>query len=95
MEVSVTVRAGRTRIAVMENLSQKLGAIFGGICGGMGGGGFGVMSGIIAGVLNTPLALVVALPAWLLITYGTARTVYGRSSRRRSASWRCWRTIWL
>jgi uncharacterized membrane protein len=83
MEVSVTVRAGRTRIAVMENLSQTVGAVFGGIGGGMGGGGFGVLGGVVAGALNAPLALLVALPAWILLTYGTARTIYSRSSRRR------------
>lgn len=84
MEVSVTVRAGRTRIAVMENLSQTIGAVFGGIGGGMGGGGFGVLGGVVAGALGAPMALIVAIPAWLLLTYGTARTVYSRASRRRS-----------
>jgi tRNA A-37 threonylcarbamoyl transferase component Bud32 len=84
MEVSVTVRAGRTRIAVMENLSQTVGAIFGGIGGGMGGGGFGLLGGVVAGALNAPLALLVAVPAWLLLTYGTARTIYARAARRRN-----------
>ena len=83
VEVSVTVRAGRTRIVVLENFSQLLGAVFGGIGGGMGGGGFGLLGGIIAGALNAPLALIVAMPAWLLLTYGTARTAYTRASRRR------------
>jgi tRNA A-37 threonylcarbamoyl transferase component Bud32 len=83
VEVSVTVRAGRTRVVVMENFNQLAGAVFGGIGGGMGGGGFGVLGGIIGGALNAPLALVAAIPAWLLLTYGIARTTYSRSSRRR------------
>ena len=83
VEVSVTVRAGRTRIVVMESFNQLAGAVFGGIGGGMGGGGFGLLGGIVGGALNAPLALLFVMPAWLLITYGVARTTYSRSSRRR------------
>jgi len=84
VEVSVTVRAGRTRIVVMENFAQLMGAVFGGIGGGMGGGGFGLLGGIVGGALNAPLSLLFIIPAWLLLTYGIARTAYSRSSRRRS-----------
>jgi len=83
VEVSVTVRAGRTRVVVMENFNQLAGAVFGGIGGGMGGGGFGVLGGVVGGALNAPLALLFVMPAWLLLTYGIARTTYSRSSRRR------------
>ena len=82
VEVSVTVRAGRTRIAVVENCSQLMGAVFGGIGGGMGGGGFGLIGGIVGGALNAPM-LLLAMPAWVAFTYGIARTAYSRSSRRR------------
>ncbi len=33
--------------------------------------------------LDRPEALLVALPLWLLTTYGTARTLYSRSAHRR------------
>ena len=62
---------------------QLLGAVFGGIGGGMGGGGFGLLGGIIGGALNAPVALLLAMPAWIVLTYGVARTTYSRSSRRR------------
>src|SRR5258708_10196877 len=39
VEVAVSVRGGRTRIAVQESLGPLAGAVFGGIGGGMGGGG--------------------------------------------------------
>ena len=83
VEVGVTVRAGRTRIVVLEDYSQLLGAVYGGIGGGVGGGGLGMLGGIVGGALHTPLALIALMPAWLLLTYGTARTAYSRSSRRR------------
>jgi hypothetical protein len=83
LEVSVSVRAGRTRITVSENLSNLLGATFGPIGGGMGGGGSGILSGVIAGALHAAWPLLIAIPAWLSLTYLTARTTYGRLSRRR------------
>ncbi|HEU5218850.1 MAG TPA: serine/threonine-protein kinase [Gemmatimonadales bacterium] len=83
LEVSVTVRGGRTRIVVLEDYSQLQGAVFGGIGGGMGGGGTGIVGGIVGGALHAPLLLIAVIPAWLLLAYGTARTVYARTSRRR------------
>jgi hypothetical protein len=83
LEVSVSVRAGTTRIGVYENLSQLVGVVYGPIGGGMGGGGFGVLSGILAGAFHNPLAVIAALPVWAAITYLTARTVYARTSNRR------------
>lgn len=83
VEVTVSVRAGKTRITVNENLSSLVGMVYGPIGGGMGGGGFGIISGIIGGALNIPAALIVVLPFWLLATYGTARTVYSGTSKRR------------
>lgn len=41
MEAAVSVREGRTRITVQENLRNLIGGIFGGIGGGMGGGRHG------------------------------------------------------
>jgi tRNA A-37 threonylcarbamoyl transferase component Bud32/uncharacterized membrane protein len=83
LEIAVSVRAGRTRITVGENLSQLLGGLYGGIGGGMGGGGMGMISAIFAGVLHDPGAVIVAIPVWLLLTFATARTSYSYVSRRR------------
>jgi hypothetical protein len=85
IEVSVIVRAGRTRIMAQENLGQLIGAVFGGIGGGVGGGGMGP---IIAAATNAfhvaPAALGLVIPAWLVIVYATARSVYSHSVKRRS-----------
>ena len=85
LEVSVSVRRGQTRITIQENMSELIGAVFGGIGGGMGGGGMGPILGIGFGALHLagPAALVI-IPAWLGLTYVTARTVYRRSSTRRA-----------
>jgi len=84
MEVAVSVRAGRTRVTVQENLSNLIGGIFGGIGGGMGGGGMGAIMGILVGALGVSEAVVpVVLPLWLATTYAVARTAYCYSSGRR------------
>src|SRR4029077_12286206 len=83
LEVSVSVRNGRTRIRARENLSALIGATFGGIGGGMEGACVGPIMGTIFGGLHVPgiLALFV-VPAWLGITFITARTVYRRSVKK-------------
>jgi serine/threonine protein kinase len=83
IEVAVTVRGGKTRITVQENLGGLIGAIFGGIGGGMGGGGLGPIIGITAGALHAPPLLFFTIPAWLLTAYLTARTSFHYSVRRR------------
>jgi tRNA A-37 threonylcarbamoyl transferase component Bud32 len=83
LEVSVGVRAGRTRITLRENLTPLIGMVYGPIGGGMGGAGTGIISGILAGALGNPALLVGIVPLWLGLTYFTGRTVYGRLSRRR------------
>jgi len=83
VEVSVSVRAGRTRITVSESLGNLAGAVYGPIGGGMGGGGSGIMVGIFQGALHMPELLIAVIPIWLLATYGTARAVYSGTSKRR------------
>jgi hypothetical protein len=83
VEVSVSVRAGRTRIMINETLGNLVGAVYGPIGGGMGGGGSGMMVAIIEGALHMPALLIGAIPLWLLATYGTARAVYSGTSKRR------------
>ena len=84
LEIVVSVRGGRTRIAIQENLAPLIGAIFGGIGGGMGGGGMGPIIGVGVGAFHLAGAAVAAIiPLWLVATYFTARTAYGRTTRRR------------
>jgi hypothetical protein len=86
LEIVVSMRAGRTRITIQENLAPLVGAVYGGIGGGMGGGGMGPIVGILVGALNVhPDALVAIIPAWLLATFVTARTTYRITSKRRVA----------
>ena len=84
LEVAVSVRAGRTRITIRENLGPLIGGIFGGIGGGMGGGGMGPIMGIVVGALDAAAILPILIPAWLGITYATARTVYRYQTARRA-----------
>jgi serine/threonine protein kinase len=84
LEVVVSVRGGKTRITVLENLGNNVGEIFGGIGGGMGGGGMGIIVGITAGALNAPLALIGVIQAWLTTAYLTARHVYRKVTTRRA-----------
>jgi serine/threonine protein kinase len=84
LEVSVSVRAGKTRILIQESLGPLLGSVYGGIGGGMGGGGGGPIMGILVGAFHVPEMLIVAVPAWLALTFSTARTVYYYQSRIRT-----------
>jgi serine/threonine protein kinase len=83
LEVTVSVRAGRTRILVHENLTPLIGMVYGPVGGGMGGAGMGIISGILAGALNNPVLVVAVAPLWLALTYGTGRTIYATAARRR------------
>jgi tRNA A-37 threonylcarbamoyl transferase component Bud32 len=83
MEIAVTVRHGRTRIMVQENLANLIGGVFGGIGGGMGGGGFGIVAAI-SGSMGIPILIPVLMPLWLATTFAVARTAYHYSSRRRA-----------
>ena len=85
LEITVSIRAGRTRIAVQESLANLIGGVFGGIGGGMGGGGMGPMLGIAAGALHLGAFTVLLVPVWLGITYATARTVYRRMTGKKAA----------
>lgn len=77
LEVAVTSRGGRTRIIIQESLANLIGGIWGGVGGGMGGGGLGpLMGGLIGGKVLIAAAAWFIVPAWLTITYFTARTSY-------------------
>jgi serine/threonine protein kinase len=81
LEVAVSVRGGRTRITIQENLAPVIGGVFGWIGGGMGGGGMGPIMGILGGALHLGPAAVV--PIWLGATYITARSVYRNITTKR------------
>jgi hypothetical protein len=84
VEIAVTVRGGSTRVLVQESLNNLIAAVFGGIGGGMGGGGMGpIMGGLIGGGVLPPQAAIFVIPAWLLLTFGVARSSYHYSVRRR------------
>ncbi|HET9385360.1 MAG TPA: serine/threonine-protein kinase [Gemmatimonadales bacterium] len=84
LEITVSIRGGRTRITVQESLANLIGGVFGGIGGGMGGGGMGPMLGIAAGALHLGPLTVLLVPVWLGITYATARTVYRRMTAKKA-----------
>jgi hypothetical protein len=87
LEVAVTVRTGRTRIIVQENLSNLIGGIWGGIGGGMGGGGMGpMMAFIIEGLNMRGPGIAMLVPMWLFLTYSTARTSYHYATKSREKS---------
>jgi hypothetical protein len=83
LEVAVSVRGGRTRITIQENLAPVIGGVFGGIGGGMGGGGMGPIMGILGGALHLGPAVALVVPFWLGATYITARTVYRNITTKR------------
>ncbi|MEO8030851.1 MAG: serine/threonine-protein kinase [Gemmatimonadota bacterium] len=83
-EVALSVRAGKTRIMVRENLRGLIASNFGAICGVMGGPGAAAVVGISIGALGLPpLALLAIIPTWWASAFGIARTVYARAFRKR------------
>jgi serine/threonine protein kinase len=89
VEIVVSARSGRTRITVQENMNNLLGAMYGGIGGGVGGGGLGPVMGALFGGLGLPgAAAIIAVPAWLAIVYGIARSGYHYAVKRREKKFR-------
>lgn len=84
LEITVSIRAGRTRITLQESLANLIGGVFGGIGGGMGGGGMGPVLGLLGGVLHLGPVTVLFVPIWLGVTYATARYVYRRSTTKKA-----------
>ena len=80
--VTVSVRDGRTRLAVSDKLGQLAGAIFGGVGGGAGGGT--LILPIMLGMAAGPALIPVALVAWLGGAWLGCRSLFRRSSRKRA-----------
>ena len=83
LEVAVSIRRGRTRITIQENLGRLIGVVFGPIGGAMGGGGFGIIFSALMSA-HLPILVPIVIPAWLLGTYGTARKVYKENAARHA-----------
>ena len=83
VQVTISMRAGTTRITVREGLGPLAGGVFGGIGGGVGGGGLGPIMGIIAGNLHSPAAAGVAALLWVTAVLSGARSVFHYSSKGR------------
>jgi len=85
LEVSVSVRAGKTRIRARENLAIVIGGIFGGVGGGVGGGLAGPIMGTIFGGMHVSAVFVpFIIPAWLGGVYLLARKIYQGSVKKKS-----------
>lgn len=83
LEVSVSVRGGRTRIAVQEHLGMLIAQIYGGLGGGLGGGGVGPFIAAVMALHLPGSALGLLLPGWFVAVFTGARLLYRRQSWRR------------
>jgi serine/threonine protein kinase len=85
VHVTITPRAGRTRIRVEERMGGLAGGLFGGIMGG-GGGGIGPAATAIL-IKEVGAAVVVGLGVGALVVggcYALARTIYTSVNRKRA-----------
>lgn len=87
VEVSVSVRKGRTLIRASERLGNIAGGLFGGIVGGAGGGGLGLIVPAAMALGASALAPLVAV-VWVLAIYAAVRIGFARLARRRDAQLR-------
>lgn len=82
LQVSVFPRGGKTTIRVSERFGRLAGGLFGGMVGGWGGGSTGIWIGIGASHGHPGLGVTLWL-ANALTAYLTARTIFGRQSKKR------------
>jgi hypothetical protein len=80
--VMVSVRDGKTKLTVGDRLGQVAGAIYGGVGGGVGGGT--IIAPIMLGALFAPVAVPIALVAWIGGTMLGCRALFKRSARKRA-----------
>jgi eukaryotic-like serine/threonine-protein kinase len=83
LDVTITVRSGKTVIHADEHLGGLAGGLYGGIMGGVGGGGTGGVSGLGRGGKSTAAAALGMTLALIGGSYWLARTLYVSISRDR------------
>ena len=76
LQISVSVRAGRTRVLLLDRLGDLQGGLFGGMMGGLGGGGTGPIVAVAVEALKTPAVLIAAIPLWLATVFAGTRALY-------------------
>lgn len=77
VEVSVSVRNGKTTVRGVERLGNLAGGLFGGIVGGVGGGGMALVVPLVL-ALRFPGALPVAIVLWIALVYAVVRAAFAR-----------------
>jgi hypothetical protein len=76
LQISVSVRAGRTRVLILDRLGDLQGGLFGGMMGGLGGGGTGPIVAVAVEALKAPAILIAAIPLWLITVFAGTRSLY-------------------
>jgi eukaryotic-like serine/threonine-protein kinase len=82
LQITVSVRNGRTTVRAYEDLAQLAGGLFGGVGGGVGMGLGGAMMGILARSADPALGAA-AWAGTALLALGGARFAFMRSSRTK------------
>lgn len=81
--VAITARDGQTEIRITEKLENLATALFGGLAVGGSAAGIGISGAIGMGELGSPVAFAIMALTAVSGFYGTARTLYRRSARKK------------
>jgi hypothetical protein len=81
--VAITARDGQTEIRITERLENLATALFGGLAVGGSAAGIGISGAIGMGELGNPLVFAIMALTAVSGFYGTARTLYRRSARKK------------
>lgn len=82
VEVSVSVRHGKTVVRGVERLGNLAGGLFGGIVGGVGGGGMALVIPAAMAIKN-PAFIPLFLVLWVSMIYAIVRFAFSRVSAAR------------
>jgi tRNA A-37 threonylcarbamoyl transferase component Bud32 len=83
LQVTVSVRAGRTRIHIRDSLTDLRAGLFGGVLAGVGAGGLGPLIAVAVEGLKAPAVLFALVPAWVLTVFSSTRSLYHYRTRAR------------
>jgi serine/threonine protein kinase len=85
LSVTVSPRAGRTRIRIQERLGALAGGLYGGIMGGAGGGGTAIAFGVGIGAAGLPVIAAFGI-AGLAVggSYALARVIFTLNARHKT-----------